>query len=291
MPVEGAPPFDRVGIVGVGLIGGSIAHALRAVWPGVTITAVDRADVLDAAAAAGILDVRGQTVDDLADVDLIVLATPIPGILDLIPAVAGLGTRAVVTDVASTKRQIMRAAREADLSRFAGGHPVAGAERPGLEHACADLFCDQPWVIVPGPGTDGETLARLEQFVVDGMGAVPHRLDAETHDRTMAYVSHLPQLLAVALMNTAGGAVGGAGLALSGRAFGEMTRLASSPADLWSSILGTNADYVAEAAASLAAELPTRASRLGATSWIEEAFQQSGEWRRRLLHLRAPDLR
>jgi prephenate dehydrogenase len=287
----GSAPFGRVGIVGVGLIGGSIAHALRAVWPEVAITGVDHPEVLAEAAALGIVDTCGRSLDDVADVDLIVLATPLPGILDLMPAVARLGTRAVITDVGSTKRHILRAAADADVFSFIGGHPVAGAERPGLEHARADLFNDQPWAVVPGSSAHEHAVARLEQFVVHGMGAVPHRLDADTHDRAMAYVSHLPQLLAVALMNTAGGAIGGAGLALSGRAFGEMTRLASSPADLWEGILATNADFVAEAAVALAAELPTDAARLRVTQWIEETFHQSGEWRNRLVHMRSSDNR
>lgn len=278
---EGAAPFGRVGIAGVGLIGGSIAAAVRAVWPQVAITGLDRPDVLTAAAAADLIDTRGRSVDDLIDLDLIVLAAPVPEILTLIPQVARLGPRALVTDVGSTKRHILRGAASADLSHFIGGHPMAGAERPGLEHARADLFHGQPWVLTPGAAVPDDAITRLERFVVEGMGAVPRRLDADTHDRTVAYISHLPQLLAVALMNTAGGAVGEAGLALSGRAFGEMTRLASSPADLWEGILATNADYVAEAAAAMAAELPTRAS-LHVTQWIEETFHQSGEWRRKM---------
>jgi prephenate dehydrogenase len=289
-PPVGSAPFGHIGIVGVGLIGGSIAAALRAAWPQVEITGIDRPEVLAEAAARALVDTPGRSVDDLAEVDLIVLATPVPGILDLIPAVARLGTHAVVTDVGSTKRHILRAAAHADLFHFIGGHPVAGAERPGLEHARADLFTGQPWILVPGPSPDEDAVTRLEYFV-RAMGAVPRRLDADTHDRTMAYISHLPQLLAVALMNTAGGAVGEAGLALSGRAFGEMTRLASSPADLWGAILATNADYVAEAAVALVSELPTRAARLGVTRWIEETFQQSDEWRRRLVHMRSSDSR
>jgi prephenate dehydrogenase len=97
----------------------------------------------------------------------------------------------------------------------------------------------------------------------------------------------LPQLLAVALMNAAGGAVGETGLALSGRAFAEMTRLASSPAELWDGIIATNVDYVAEAAGALASALPTGAAHLAPARWIEETFHQSGEWRRRLVHMRS----
>jgi prephenate dehydrogenase len=286
----GSSPFGRIAIVGLGLIGGSIAAAVRAAWPDVQISALDRPDVLADAEARGLISRRARTIEDIADIDLIVLAAPVPAILNLLPVIGRLGTRAVVTDVGSTKRHIMRAAADANLQRFIGGHPVAGAERPGLAQARPDLFERQPWLLVAGSPADAHSLTQLEAFV-RGLGAEPHRLDADTHDRTMAYVSHLPQLLAVALINTAGAAVGESGLKLSGRAFGEMTRLASSPADLWQGILATNADYVAEASVAMANELPTRAARLDALRWIEHTFQHAGEWRRRLATVRPPEIR
>jgi prephenate dehydrogenase len=283
MPSEtDSAAFARVGIVGLGLIGGSVAKALRARCPGVVITGVDRPEVMAQVAGSGVLDARGRSLDDVLDVDLIVLSTPIPEILDLVAALGRAGARAVVTDTGSTKRRIVQAASNAGLLTFVGGHPMAGSERAGFEYARADLFEDQPWLIVPGQASDEDVL-RVDQFV-RGVGAVPHRVDAETHDRTMAYVSHLPQLLSVALMNAAGGAVGDDGLGISGRALGEMTRLAASPAGIWQGILSTNADYVIEAVHALTAELPTSAESLDAAAWIEETFRQAAEWRNRLVH-------
>ena len=283
----GSAPFARVGIAGVGLIGGSLAAALRSAWPTVEIAALDRPEVLAEASARGLINRRAGSADDLADADLIVLATPVVEILNLLPAIARLRTNALVTDVGSTKRTICQVARQAGLSRFVGGHTMAGAERPGLVHGRANLFEGQPWLLVPGSTSDDD-LARLERFV-RGTGALPHRVDAETHDRTMAYVSHLPQLVAVALMHTAGRAIGDAGLRLSGRAFAEMTRLAASPADLWQGILATNADNVAAATAALAAALPPPAPGVELARWIGETFQEAGKWRERLDHARATE--
>jgi len=240
------------------------------------------------AAARRLIDRQTGTVGELADADLIVLATPVPEILRILPAIAALPSNPVVTDVGSTKRRICQAAADAGLSRFVGGHPVAGSERPGLSSARADLFDGQPWLLESAPSSTDDAAMRVEKFV-HSLGAVPHRVDAETHDRTMAYVSHLPQLLAVALMNTAGAAIGESGLRFSGRAFGEMTRLAASPAELWEGILATNADYVADAAAAMTAELPSQAARLEMTRWIEETFHRAGEWRERLGHVRTAD--
>ena len=291
MPSRGGPaPFGRVGIVGLGLIGGSVAAATRAAWPEVEIAALDRPEVLREAEARGWCQRSARSLDDLARVDLILLATPVREIISQLPAIARIASHAIVTDVGSTKREILRAAEQAGLRNFIGGHPVAGAERSGLASARADLFDRQPWLLVPSSSTSETSFTRLDDFV-RGLRALPHRLDADTHDRTMAYVSHLPQLLAVALMNTAGAAVGDAGLKLSGRAFGEMTRLAASPAALWEGILSTNADYVAEAAGAMANELPTREARLSATRWIEQTFQMAGERRQRLTHVRPSEQR
>src|SRR5204862_6187118 len=126
-------------------------------------------------------------------VDLIVLATPVPEILNLLPAGGRLDSRAIVTDVGSTKRHIMRAAAGANVARFIGGHPVAGTERPGLAHAHTDLFERQPWLLVAGSPVDQDALARLEGFF-RCLGAEPHRFDADTHDRTLAYVSYLTSI-------------------------------------------------------------------------------------------------
>jgi prephenate dehydrogenase len=272
----GDPPFDRIGIVGTGLIGGSIALAARRVWPGVQVLGTpSRSGPLP----DGMLD---QTLADVAAVaesaDLVVLAVPVTAMPRLMHQIARSGSRAVVTDVGSTKRGVMEAARDAGLRSFIGGHPMAGAERPGAAEARADLFVGRPWLLVSGTG-GAEAEARFERFV-QALGAVTRWMEAANHDRTVAYVSHLPQLVATALMNAAERAVAADGPHVAGNAFAEMTRLASSPADLWQGICEQNADYLAEALAAFAAELPDDVA-LHTTSAVHQALERSGQARRR----------
>jgi prephenate dehydrogenase len=277
------PPFARLAIVGLGLIGGSIALAARRAWPALAIVGVDRPEPVERARRRGAIDESRASVAELADADLIVLATPVPAILEAVAELGAGSPDALVTDVGSTKRRVLEAAARAGLRRFVGGHPMAGAERRGVEHARADLFEGCPWVLVEPAGGAPEAMVVLERFVA-GLGAVPHRFDATSHDRVMAYVSHLPQLLAVALMNAAAAGCGESGLGASGRAFREMTRLAESPADLWRGILSTNGDFIAEAVGALIARLPSSERELVAGAALEAAFEEAGRWRRRLDH-------
>lgn len=281
------PPFERIGIVGLGLIGGSIAQGIRRTWPGVQIAGVDRPEVTQAASRSGLIDTEQDSVAALTDADLVVLAAPVPDIVELLKAASRAGLRGVLTDVGSTKRRIMQAAADAGLGDFVGGHPIAGAERGGFDHARPDLFEGRPWLLVTD-GAPSHAVARVEQLV-RGLGADPRHLDAQTHDRTMAYVSHLPQLLAVALMNTTGAAVGEAGLAVSGRAFAEMTRLAASPPDLWRGILESNADFVSEAFASMAAALEAGRRAPRDFDRLADEFERARTWRERMIRQRPAD--
>ena len=270
-----------LGIAGIGLIGGSIALAARRAWPELVIAGLDHPDVAARAAADGVIDRACQRVEQLADCSLIVLASPITDIVAIVDRLATLGVDTLVTDVGSTKRRVLAAAARAGLARFVGGHPMAGAAVGGLGNATVDLFQDRPWILVPTDTTETADLERLRVFVA-ALGATPLVVgDADRHDRSMAYVSHLPQLLAVALMNTAGEAVGAEGLALAGPAFREMTRLAASEGALWRGIASDNADHVEIAAAALRAELEhLAASPLGAA--FDAAFARANGWRRTL---------
>jgi prephenate dehydrogenase len=267
-----ARPATRVGIVGLGLIGGSIALGLRERWADIEIYGVDRPDVTDEAGRRGVIHHERAAVRDLIDCDLVVLAAPVTSIVTLIDDAARAELTATITDVGSTKRTIATAAEQSRLSNFVGGHPMAGAERGGLQHARADLFQGRSWMIVAG-SAPASSVQRVEQLAT-GLGAEPRRMDAVTHDRVMAYVSHLPQLLATALKATAVAAVGDSGLRAAGRAFHDMTRVAASPADVWESILATNADFIAEAVAACSGRLPAAAD-LRDPAWVRAAF--SGE--------------
>jgi len=238
------------------------------------VIGVDLPGVAAAALHRGAISEARATLGELREAELIVLATPVPQIMELLAMAARLHLEAVVTDVGSTKRQIMTAA--AGGLTFVGGHPIAGSAHGGLDHARPDLFEGRPWLLVPDAAPEA-VIERLEQLV-EGLGATPRRTDAETHDRVMAYVSHLPQLLSNALMTTAGAAVGEEGLGICGPGFADMTRLASSPAEIWRGILATNADYVAEAARVLVAELPSGDGDLADTARIDAIFRRANDW-------------
>ena len=272
------PPFSRVGIVGLGLIGGSIALATRTAWPGVTIVGLDRSPETAVAAHRGVAHEVVERVADLAGCDLILIAAPLPQIVEVLPEIAAARSHAVVTDVGSTKRRIMTAARAAGLSRFVGGHPMAGSEHAGLGHARGDIFEGRPWLLVE-QDAGADVHAALARFV-QGLGGVPQWIDAETHDRTVAYISHLPQAIAIALMNAATDAVGESGLTAGGRAFNEMTRVASSPSGMWEAIFSQNGDFVAEALARFVQALPTEA-HLRDAAWVREAFARAARARTR----------
>jgi prephenate dehydrogenase len=273
-------PFARVAIVGVGLIGGSIALAARRRWPRITIAGVDHPPVLTTACDRGVIDETRFSVRDLRDADLIVLAAPIHEIIESLGAIGRAGLKAAVTDTGSTKRHIVEAASRAGVRGFVGGHPMAGKERGGIDQASGDLFAGRPWLLVSSEAP-AETCTKIAAFV-RGLGAEPHEIDPDTHDRTMAYVSHLPQIVSTALMARVGDAVGDTGLARAGRGLADMTRLAASPSDVWQGILATNADYIAEAAEALAADLRDIRGELTDEAAVAGRFERAHRWRSRL---------
>jgi prephenate dehydrogenase len=278
---SGAPPFATLGVAGIGLIGGSVALGVRETWPSVRITACDRPDRIEEGMRRGVVDVVAHTPADLARCDVIVLAVPTTAMKEFIDGLAGAHVEGLVTDVGSTKRHVMDAALEARLPRFVGGHPMSGAERGGLDHARPDLFRGRVWLLVEGAASADR---HLTETIVRALGGVPRWMTADAHDRVMAYVSHLPQLLSTMLMNVAVDRVGMEGLACAGPGFTDMTRLASSPADVWQGILTENADFMDEAVHAFAAALPAAAD-LGSAEWIREAFLRAaasrGQWRAR----------
>ena len=146
------PAFQNVAIVGFGLIGGSIALAIRERWPSIRITAVDRPPALAHAAGSGAIDRTAQRVGDLSGIDLVILAAPVEQNVRLLPDVATIiGDDGLITDVGGTKRDIVTAAAALPTSSvFVGGHPIGGAERGGFGFARPDLFRGKPWIFTPG---------------------------------------------------------------------------------------------------------------------------------------------
>ena len=164
---------------------------------------------------------------------------------------------------------------------FVGGHPLAGAAAAGLEHARADLFRGRPWLLTPTGDGSAPAVEKLSQFV-RALGAEPRVMDVNAHDRLTAYLSHLPQLTASALMGVVGDAVGESGLDLSGRGLADTTRLASSPADIWADIAATNADEIGPALDDLIAVLQDLRRDLRRGERLASVFDAAQRWRARL---------
>lgn len=237
--------FDRATIIGVGLIGGSLGLALRARHLVQEVVGVSRAEKTIAAARdRGAID-RG-TVDPMAGVagaDLVILATPPDLVVPMAQRVLPyLRPGAVLTDVASVKAEIVRSveALVGSQSRvmFVGGHPMAGTEGRGIAAASATLFDGTAYLLTPTPRTDPGALERL-RALTRSLGAAPVTLDPQDHDRTVALVSHLPYLVAVALMGITQTATPAAGPAFLGA-----TRVARSPVELWAQICKLNREPI-----------------------------------------------
>lgn len=278
-----APIFQKIGIIGLGLIGGSIALAAREIWPASLVIAVDNKDVLETAMRLHAIDVAADDAVVLAEADLIILAAPVKQNLMLLETLGEhVRQPAVVTDTGSTKRTIVEAGKTLPPRfTFIGGHPLGGAAASGLEHARPDLFKGRPWLFTPSGDAGGESLDKLIAFV-RALGAHPRILDAAAHDRLLAFLSHLPQLTASALMHVVGDAVGDAGLELAGRGLIDTTRLASSPAEIWRDIVNTNADEIRPALDTLIAILQDLRGDLTSGDRLTEIFEDAGHWRTRL---------
>src|SRR5215472_16469768 len=201
--------FKQITIIGTGLIGGSLALALKAAGFSGKIVGCDRAPVLDRARAMRAIDLGTEDpIEAVAGCDLIVLATPVGGIIDLIERVGPIvPPETLITDVGSTKKEILDRARAVfgDMApqRFLAGHPMAGKEHSGLENAESKLFLNAAWLLTPYPDQ------RLEQgnirefcLLLERIGARPIRLDPAPHDRLCAWISHLPQMVSTAMAAT-----------------------------------------------------------------------------------------
>jgi prephenate dehydrogenase len=278
---DGSPPiFARIGIVGLGLIGGSIALAARQLWPSSLVIAVDNKDVLETAMRLHAIDVAADDLVVLAEADLVILAAPVRQNLGLLGQLdENVRQAAVVTDTGGTKRAIVEAARALPPRfTFVGGHPLGGAAKSGLEHARPDLFRGRPWLFTPSGDASGPAMEKLLAFA-RGLGAVPRVLGAAAHDRVLAFISHLPQLTASALMQVVGDAVGEDGLALAGRGLIDTTRLASSPPEIWKDVAATNSDEIAAALDVLVALLQDLRADLAHGERLAEVFAAAGGWR------------
>ena len=272
-PPAAVPIFEKIGIVGLGLIGGSIALRARELWPSSLVIAVDNKDVLETAMRLHAIDVAADDLIILAEADVVVLAAPVKQNIALLAELDDyVRTPAVITDTGSTKREIAAAAKSLPARfTFVGGHPLAGAARGGLEQARPDLFGGRPWLLT-------HSHEQLASFI-RALGAEPRVIGADAHDRLLAFLSHLPQLTASALMEVVGEAVGADGLALAGRGLADSTRLASSPADIRRDIVTTNADEIGPALDALIECLQELRRDLPEGDRLVEVFAEAARWR------------
>jgi len=247
-------PFNRVGIVGVGLIGGSLGLAIKKSDPSVHVVGIGRSKArLALAERMGAIDSSGTGFEGLGDCDLVFLAMPVPQIIDALKLIGRfLKPGTVVTDVGSTKREITSAAWSSLPAgvEFIGGHPVAGREVAGVENSLASLFEGAPYVICPRPETTSPALPKLEPLL-RRLRARTCLMTPDEHDRAIAWVSHLPQLLSTTLANV----VGDKRTDISGGGLRDMLRLAASPYSIWQGIVDTNRDNIEQALESFAAHL------------------------------------
>jgi prephenate dehydrogenase len=244
-------PIRRVAIIGTGLIGSSIAAASGRV--GCEVRGWDVAAEVGAnAAAGGWLAVSPSLEEAISEADLIVVATPIPVVPELVARALASTSSAIVTDAASIKSAVVDSVSERvtveELSRFVPGHPMGGSERSGPEHASASIVDDIVWVLTPTSATDPDAAARVEAWVRE-IGGRPVLMPAARHDRLVAFVSHLPQVASTALMGLAAEEEAGEPeiLLLAAGGFRDLTRLASSNPTLWSDILLANREQVTAA--------------------------------------------
>lgn len=242
-------PIRQITIIGTGLIGGSLALALRKKKFAGRIVGCDRDATLEKARTRGAIDEgTSNPADAIRGSQLIVLATPVMAILDLIDRIGpGLPARALLTDVGSTKAAVLERAEKVfgnnASKRFLAGHPMAGKESSGVDYADPDLFHNAVWFITPMPGQSlNDGLLGEYASWIDRIGARIAMLPAADHDRLCAWISHVPQMISTALAATLVDEFGAEAplLPAGGRALQEMTRIAASPYSMWRDIAISN---------------------------------------------------
>ncbi len=245
--------FQHISIIGVGLIGGSLGLAFKQAGLEGHIVGCDREEILERARKLGAID---EGLPDLsralAGADLVILAAPACAIIDLLYRIKDkVSSLALITDVGSTKKVICSRAQDVFPKGplFLGGHPLAGSEQSGIEHADASMFNGTHYLLTPQSQNDlSDRRVKALSELIKKIGATPFVTDPNTHDRAMALLSHLPQLLSTGLAGLIAERSEGDFLSLEMTAAGfrDMTRLAKSPYSVWRDICVTNTENLHE---------------------------------------------
>ena len=278
----------RVHVVGAGLVGASIGLALRNQGVEVFLSDLDdrrlrlaaelgAGEPLTISSSGAGEDDEVSQIDGAADpADLVVLCVPPAQIAYVLLRVQRLGLGGTYSDVGSvkTRPQVEAERLGADLSKFVGGHPIAGRERTGPGNARADLFVGRPWVLTPTPETS-EAAMSTATALVELCGARVVRLSPEDHDAAMALLSHLPQALASALASRLTG-VNAEWLGLAGQGFEDMTRIADSDPGLWAEIAAGNAQRLAAELRGISSDLAALAQGVADSADAGDAAESQG---------------
>lgn len=238
--------IKSIGIIGLGIIGGSIALSLKD--KGYRIIGMNRSkEPLEKALKLNIID-EIASLDSPPETDFTFVCTTVTVVPYFIRKVLECTERTVVVDVASTKSFIIKDLEDLPkdkLSRFIGGHPMAGSEKTGIDYAKKDLFVNATFFLTPNRYTSEDVVFKIKGLVEE-LGANPVFIEPEEHDKLVAYISHLPQMLSTSLSVVVKSVIGD-NIAYSGRGYKDMTRLANSSFSVWRDILYTNRDNIKEA--------------------------------------------
>ena len=288
------PLFDKIALIGIGLIGGSIALEARKRGLARTIVAATRSP--ETAALANRLKLAAHCGTDLAeackDADLVIVCTPVGACGPTAQAIASsLKPGCIVSDVGSVKQTVI-----ADMAphipkgvHFVPAHPVAGTENSGPEAALLDLFQGRWCILTPLPDSDEAAVAKLEAFW-KGLGSQVERIDPKDHDRILAITSHLPHLIAYTIVGTAddlGGHLNSEILKFAAGGFRDFTRIAASDPTMWRDVFMNNREAVLEVLQRFQEDLfyLQRAIRWGEGDKLFDLFTRTREIRRALIHL------
>ncbi|MGI8775421.1 MAG: prephenate dehydrogenase/arogenate dehydrogenase family protein [Actinomycetota bacterium] len=278
---------SEVAILGMGLIGGSIALGLRRADPSATIVGydVDPGALEGARRRSAVTSTATSAAAAVAGADLVVLAMPVDRMFPVLAAIAAaLRADSVVTDVGSSKAEIVACGQDLCGGRFIGGHPMAGSERRGIAAADAELFQGAQWLLTPTASTE-ERAYRTVAELAARLGAGSVALGPYEHDRLLAHVSHLPQLAASALVSRAAEAEEQAALlGLAAGGFRDTTRIAAGDPDMWIGVLRTNRLAIIEALEGLATSWGELSRWLQEERWdlLHGFFSRASEQRKNL---------
>ena len=278
----------QITIIGVGLIGGSFALALKKRDFHGTIVGCDQDWVLEKALAMGIIDrAEPRPEEGIKKSDIVLLATPVGAIIDLIERIGPLlGDEQLLTDVGSTKSEVVAAAERVfgkkSRQKFLPGHPMAGKSPSGVTQADADVFSDAVWIFTEPHAQMIQGRGQAAEFaeLVRRVGARPLTMDVAQHDRICAWVSHLPQMIATAFAGVLEDEFGKnpEAQAIGGRPLREMTRIAASPYSMWRDIAHTNTLNISAALQKLEQRLAHIRENLRGPG-LREEFERANKFR------------